>query len=142
MPSRTLNLYRKKRNIISLRSLGFILNQKYRDVLRMSTSLTVTFWKNVSAYTQMENWSVKVVACKRTVLNFSACRFVQTLKTYHGDKLAYFQPLILSQKKNIEFGLIDMCSLLTFFIAMLGKFFINVISNAFFPVWVFLLLWQ
>lgn len=63
-------------------------------------------------------------------------------KTYHGGILAYFQPLILSQKKNIEFGLIDMCCVLRFFIAILGKFIINVIFNDFFPVWVFLLLWQ
>lgn len=59
--------------------------------------------------------------CKRCCLEEGSFKFlglqvcVDFKKTYHGGILAYFQPFIFSQKKNIEFWLIEMCSVLTFF---------------------------
>lgn len=80
----------------------------------------------------MENCNVKLVASKITVINISACRFVYTLKRYHWYILVYFQPFLLFQKKNIDYWLTEKCCILTFFIVILGQFFLNNIFNDFF----------
>lgn len=69
--------------------------------------------------------------CKRRCLKEGSLKFfglqvcVDFKKTFHGGILAYFQPLILSQKKNIEFGLIKMCSVLIFFNCNFRKIFLK-----------------